>query len=644
MRTLISPDAAFDAWAEVYDTQPNPLLALEHGALMDLLPEVRGLDILDTGCGTGRWLRHFAERSPRRLTGVDASAEMIAAAGRKLGDLCELKLGSCTSLPFAEEGADLVLSSFVLSYVDDLDACAAEVDRVLRPGGSFFLSDMHPETEISLGWKRSFTLHGAEMSVHSRNHSLPRILEVFERHGLRLAARNEPAFGAAEQAIFAQRGKSKSWADAQASPAIYVLKWRKPASAPRVRRSPPAGQGVLVLRGARCADGPDRVETRTLSIVNGCIQPIESQTSHANVAIDLDLSDCLILPGLINAHDHLEFGLFPRLGNGPYENAGQWANDIHLAHKETIARFRRVPRESAVVWGAIRNLLCGVTTVCHHNPIYPEMMAPGFPVRLARDFAWAHSCAFEPQLAKKFAASDASLPFIVHAAEGIDQQSDHEIFLLDLMNALSERTLLVHGLGCSAEAIALINQRRATVVLCPTSNEFLFHRSPALESIRSFRSVILGSDSPLTAEGDLLDEIHFAHWRTGLDAATLYRMVTTKAARALRFRRGEGTLAPGAVADVLVLRDAGLTPGETLVRMTIEQLELVIVGGRVQLASPAFMRHLPPSLVDQLELLEVGGHRRWLRAPIRALLATAEQCLGETVKIGGKRVRHVIAA
>ena len=49
----IDPVAAgFDLWAEVYDGQPNPLLALEHRELLQLLPEVRGLDILDAGCGT----------------------------------------------------------------------------------------------------------------------------------------------------------------------------------------------------------------------------------------------------------------------------------------------------------------------------------------------------------------------------------------------------------------------------------------------------------------------------------------------------------------------------------------------------------------------------------------------------------------
>jgi ubiquinone/menaquinone biosynthesis C-methylase UbiE/cytosine/adenosine deaminase-related metal-dependent hydrolase len=648
MPAVLPMTASFDGWAEVYDSQPNPLLALEQRVLTPLLPPVRGLDVLDAGCGTGRWLMHLAEGSPRRLTGVDLSSEMIAAAGRKLGSRCELRLGSCTSLPVPAESTDLVLSSFVLSYLDDLEAFAVEVDRILRPGGSFVLTDMHPETESSLGWKRSYHSDGAEVLIRSYHYGLPHILEIFERHGFRLMARDEPQFGAEEQAIFAKHGKEKFWAAAQGWPAIYVLKWRKPPTRPRTREvarhSAAVRTGLLALHGARYATGPESTETLPVRIEGGRIQGPETRYRNPFAEVNLDLSGYLLLPGLINAHDHLEFGLFPRLGNGPYRNATEWAHDIQAAHKDTIHRLRRVPHDVGIAWGALRNLLSGATTVCHHNPISPQMTTPGFPVRVVTDFAWAHSCAFDPQLASKFANSNPNLPFIVHAAEGVDSQSAKEVFLLDEMRALDGRTLLVHGLACSAESVALINQRFATVILCPTSNEFLFHRSPALRWVRSVHSIILGSDSPLTAAGDLLDEIDFAHHHIQIDAVTLYRMVTTQAARSLRLQRGEGTLSPGAVADVLVVRDIGLTPAEVLVQTKMEQLELVILGGQVQLASEDLMRRLPSPLVDQLEPLEVEGHTRWLRAPVRSLLKTTQELLGEAITLGGKRVGHVPAA
>jgi len=303
-----------------------------------------------------------------------------------------------------------------------------------------------------------------------------------------------------------------------------------------------------------------------------------------------------------------------------------------------------VPRSTSLWWGAIRNLLCGVTTVCHHNPVYPELTGPGFPIRVVSEFAWAHSPSLEPQLARKFRESPADLPFILHAAEGVDEGSAQEIFDLDRIHALDQRTVLVHGLACTPEAVSLINLRRAAMILCPTSNDFLFHRSPSLDFIHSLDTVVLGSDSPLTAAGDLLNEINFAHKRIGLDANALYAMVTTRPAEVLHRQQGEGSLKPGSVADMLVVRDGGLSPAETLASLTIDQIELVLVGGRIQLAGPSIIGHLPSALRQGLQPFEVDGQPRWVRAPIERLIAEAEETLGSGLRVGGKRVRRAPAA
>ena len=274
----------------------------------------------------------------------------------------------------------------------------------------------------------------------------------------------------------------------------------------------------------------------SVSVVGGAIHLIQSGSSANNKAglsseSALDLSGFFLLPGLINAHDHLEFSLFPNIGDGPYQNAAEWAADIHENHAALIELHRKVPRSVRLRWGGIRNLLCGVTTVCHHNPMSAELLDPGFPVRIVSDFGWAHSLSLEPQLASKFAKSASDAPFILHAAEGVDLKSLKEVFELDRMHALDERTVLVHGLACTPVAAALINQRLAAVILCPTSNKFLFHQFPSVSLVHSLNKVSLGSDSPLTAAGDLLDEIRFAHTQIGLHANSVYGMVTNQAGR-----------------------------------------------------------------------------------------------------------------
>jgi cytosine/adenosine deaminase-related metal-dependent hydrolase/ubiquinone/menaquinone biosynthesis C-methylase UbiE len=636
------PSEAFDRWAPSYDAQPNPLLALEQRVLLPRLGDIRGLDVLDAGCGTGRWLGQLAGRSPRSLVGVDISPVMLGLAASKLNHGCELLLGSCMALPVREASADLVLSSFVVSYLDDVERFAQEIDRVSRPGAMIFLTDMHPETETSLHWKRGTELDG-------QGWPLSRIVQAFEARGFTQVSLTEPAFGIPERQIFEECGRKDLYESAAGLPAIYVLQLRKPPVSRRPRLVTRAASESVRLTGGRGARGPDSAEATSLSIVGGVIHLVQSggrasERFSSPGEISIDLSGFLLLPGLINAHDHLEFSLFPNIGDGPYENAKEWAHDIHAKHASLIALHREVPRPVRLWWGGIRNLLSGVTTVCHHNPITQELVSPGFPVRVVSGFGWAHSLSLEPELAEKFARNREDAPFILHVAEGIDEESAEEVFALDRKHALDHRTVLVHALGCPPEAVALINQRRAAVVLCPTSNKFLFDLSPSRAFIKSLNKVTLGSDSPLTADGDLLDEIRFVRTQIGLDAGTIYDMVTNHAADILRLRRGEGQLKPGSVADVLVVRDCGLSPAEMLAQLNMAQIELVMLAGRVELVGPTLFERLPSELKHGLHLFEVEGQRRWVRAPVEKLIAETEGILGSDFSVGGKRVRRAPAA
>jgi cytosine/adenosine deaminase-related metal-dependent hydrolase/ubiquinone/menaquinone biosynthesis C-methylase UbiE len=636
------PPEVFDTWADVYDSQPNPLLSLERRVLGSMLPDVRGLDVLDAGCGTGRWLTQLAARSPRSLLGVDISPQMLQLAAAKLGHHCDLLLGSCTALPFGNGTADMVLSSFVISYLGELEIFAQEIDRVARPGTTIFLTDMHPDTEASCNWRRPFQLQGSGWS-------LKQITRAFLDRGFEVLSLIEPKFSSEERRIFEECGRLDLYHSAANLPAIYVLQLRKPPGSARQMRNAQAATKCLRLTGARYALGPEAAAPASVSIVGKYIHSVRDRSwvdkkCDALSGHNLDLSGYLLLPGLINAHDHLEFGLFPNIGAGPYQNAAQWAHDIHSTEASLIARHRSVPRPVRLWWGAIRNLLCGVTTVCHHNPVTPELLDPGFPIRVITDFGWAHSLSLEPQLADKFRECHADLPFILHAAEGIDEESTQEVFTLDRMGALDQRTVLIHGLACTPEGADLINQRHAALVLCPTSNEFLFRLSPSLAFIRSVDAVVLGSDSPLTGAGDLLEEVRFAHTHIGLDANSVYAMVSSRAADVLRLRQGEGRLWPGSVADIVAVRDLELSPAETLAQLTIGQIELVIVGGRVQLVAPSLLERLPIALRQGMELLEVDGHLRWVRAPLNKLLAEAEEVLGSDLRVGGRSVRRAPVA
>ena len=109
-------------------------------------------------------------------------------------------------------------------------------------------------------------------------------------------------------------------------------------------------------------------------------------------------------------------------------------------------------------------------------------------------------------------------------------------------------------------------------------------------------------------------------------------------AKLLHLRNGEGKLRVGGLADLIAVRDTGLTPAETLLTLSPRDIELVLLGGRVQLASAELMQRLPARSRDGLQPLAMEGIVRWIRAPLHRLFEETGAYLGENIRLGGKRV------
>jgi cytosine/adenosine deaminase-related metal-dependent hydrolase len=641
----VSPKDGYRLASHVYDAEPNPVLSLEQRFLDRLLPPVGGLDVVDLGCGTGRWLAKLSSQSPRSLLGVDFSSEMLDQAKRRVGDAAHCVVADCTDLPFSRWSADLILCSFLVSYVQDLARFAEQVRRLLRPGGVVFISDLHPATTSKLGWRRGFHISGSFVDIETRLRPISLILSAFETLGMQVDAILEPPFGDPEVPLFQRAGKMELLQAASGHPAIYVLQLSLKRNRVSKARKAAAPRALRCLANARVALGASESTQADVSFDDGRIAFLgRNDKPAADRAVEsrrgIDLSGYLLLPGLVNAHDHLEFALFPRLGRGGYRNFVEWADDIHRPGSSPVQEHRAVPKNTRLWWGGIRNLLCGVTTVCHHNPYVAQVFDSGFAVRVLRNFGWAHSMTMDHELVTKGKNSEPDQPFIVHLAEGIDLQSAEEIFQLAREQALNDRTVIVHGLGLDARGIRLLRSSNAALIWCPTSNVFLFGRTHDRQTIESLPRVALGSDSPLTAQGDLLDEIRFAHETAGMPAEELYALVTTRSAQVLRLRGGEGSLRVGALADLVGVRDKGLSPAKTLASLTWRDVELVIVGGCVQLASTAVFARLPRLVTTGLRPLEIEGEVRWLRAPLERLFRETQSHLPGGIHLGGKRVRH----
>jgi ubiquinone/menaquinone biosynthesis C-methylase UbiE len=111
--------------------------------------------LLDVGCGPGGIALKIARRLPAmRVTGVDFSANMIAAAERaaraeKLDGQATFLVGDGNRLCFADGSFDLVLSNSVLHHLRDPVAVLDEMGRVATPGGIVLLRDLRRPCRVS---------------------------------------------------------------------------------------------------------------------------------------------------------------------------------------------------------------------------------------------------------------------------------------------------------------------------------------------------------------------------------------------------------------------------------------------------------------------------------------------------------------
>ena len=210
----MTPEARYDIVADFYeqfavDSYDDPPMA----ALLRVIGDVAGLRMLDLACGHGRLARELARRGAR-VVGMDLAAALLEKARAQEAaqplQIAYVLADAASPEALAGQTFDGVTCSFGLSDIDDLDGAIATVARVLRPGGFFAFSLLHPcfpgwpskQAQSSWspqygyyheGWWRATTpAHGLRPRVGANHRMLSTYLNTLARHGLLIEESAEP--------------------------------------------------------------------------------------------------------------------------------------------------------------------------------------------------------------------------------------------------------------------------------------------------------------------------------------------------------------------------------------------------------------------------------------------------------------------
>ncbi|QWP77082.1 class I SAM-dependent methyltransferase [Lysobacter sp. K5869] len=144
--------AQFEDLADLYeDLSDWPFRRyIETPSVLERAGEVRGLDVLDFGCGAGTYASLFARAGARRVVGYDLAEGMLASARRRAADAgLDIQYVSLLG-PASAAAFDLVVAVYVLPYAQslpELQRMCFQMLAPLRPGGRLIALPIHPEYE-----------------------------------------------------------------------------------------------------------------------------------------------------------------------------------------------------------------------------------------------------------------------------------------------------------------------------------------------------------------------------------------------------------------------------------------------------------------------------------------------------------------
>ncbi len=172
-QNIYDNETFFGGYRTLRSNASNANNLFETPALLSLLPDLHGADILDLGCGCGDHCAAFVRMGAEKVTGVDISVKMLAAAQEENSHPAITYLNMpMESIGVLNDTFDVVTSSLAVHYVEDFQKLVRDVFSLLKAGGIFVFSQENPiNTCFSGGDRWTRDEHGSKIHANLANYS-----------------------------------------------------------------------------------------------------------------------------------------------------------------------------------------------------------------------------------------------------------------------------------------------------------------------------------------------------------------------------------------------------------------------------------------------------------------------------------------
>lgn len=164
--------AAYDEWAETYDSDLNRTRELAAKILRKVDLRIYGRTVIEVGCGTGQNTLWLAQRAASILA-LDFSEGMLRQARARVRDSRVSFIQHDVRIPWpvANDSANVIVAMLILEHVEQLEPFFAEAARALSADGELFICELHPTRQL-MGKQAQFTnaktgeLHRVQAFLH----------------------------------------------------------------------------------------------------------------------------------------------------------------------------------------------------------------------------------------------------------------------------------------------------------------------------------------------------------------------------------------------------------------------------------------------------------------------------------------------